>query len=505
MTLSPKRTHFIAFTAIFAALAMFVFWGTWSTDFAPIMPDHPITWPEHYLIRLGRWFGNFCHDGKFEPLEFFALVGSPYWWQEFKYAFCLYLSGLGLAYFLLGRGLSPLASYGGGLMLAFSGYWCTLFSAGHYGWFQLIAYAIFAFGLIDRKRYLLLGAVVAWGSFHQPDLWLLFTVLTAAYFIFRAFETREFDIKGVLIAAAVFLLIGAPSFYSAIVVDLAGRNQQIAESVGATTEPQAGHSKEPPISNEARWIFVTNWSMPPEDTLELAIPRIHGDTSCKYTQHYAKRAGKDTTAYTGRLGCPKQYESQFKGKSCPANYRQHSLYVGFVTCILALIGIALNWRKPVVIFFAAAALIAYLCSLGRYFEPLYRVIYMLPFGDYLRAPVKWHHLTEFCIAVLAAFGVDGLLRAAFSRARVSALPKIALAVIILAGVCDLARVDAKYCAPVPIVGMRYREAHNPESNKVPPVDFKVLPFVLGLISVVTTAGVAYFTIKSACNSSRNMI
>ena len=39
MRLKPKYAWFLAFTAVFAALAGFVFWGTWSLDTVPVMPD----------------------------------------------------------------------------------------------------------------------------------------------------------------------------------------------------------------------------------------------------------------------------------------------------------------------------------------------------------------------------------------------------------------------------------------------------------------------------------
>ena len=92
-----------------------------------------------------------------------------------------------MAYYLRGRGLSRLASYGGGIFLGFCGYWFSLFSAGHAGWFYWQYSGVFAFGLADRavrkgkmKNWVLLGASVAWASFYQPDLWLLFTLFTAA-------------------------------------------------------------------------------------------------------------------------------------------------------------------------------------------------------------------------------------------------------------------------------------------------------------------------------------
>ncbi len=83
--------------------------------------------------------------------------------------------------------------------------------------------------------------------------------------------------------------------------------------------------------------------------------------------------------------------------------------------------------------------------MGRYCEPVYRVIFSLPFGDYLRAPVKWHHLTEFSICVLAAYGIEGLRRLRGLR---GSRGFWILGAVVLIGAIDLARIDHLYCAPI---------------------------------------------------------
>ena len=458
MKLNSKWSWFLGFTGVFAALAAYVFWGTWSTDFAPVMPDCPIA---HAPDRAMRMLQDTFESGKFVPSDIFALVGSPYFWQELQYALALYFAALGTAYFCRGRGISRLAAYGAGLLLAFCGYWCTLFSAGHLGWFQWMTYGVFAFGLADRavrkgkiRHWLFLGTTVAWASCHQTDLWLLFAVFTCAYFVWCCVRERKFPWKGALLSAVVFFVVGAPFIRSAFVNDLAGRDKQIEK--GETISPNDKGSSD---EREKRWIFVTNWSLPPAETAEFFIPRINGDTSCPMTLSLGARYGTGVKPYTGALGRPKDAPS--------GNYRQHSLYVGFITCLLALVGVVLglvssskgsmeNGRSGVltackggdIFFFLFAALVFYALSLGRYFEPIYRIVFSLPFGDYLRAPVKWHHLTEFCLCVLAGFGMEGLL--AF-LSRVSCLKSYALpivGIIVLVGAIDLARIDHLYCAPV---------------------------------------------------------
>lgn len=466
--MKEKHYWFLGFTAVFAVLVGFVFWGTWSLDFAPVMPDDTALVPQTYCEVVSTWWRNFLSGGRMQPTDVLwsGLLVSPYFCKELKFAVALYLAALGLAWFLRGRGLSRLSSYGAGLLLAFSGYWCSLFSAGHGGWFVWMSYGVFAFGLADRAvrqgrlwHWVILGACVAWGCFYQADLWLLFTILTGAYFIGCCVRERKFPWKGMLIAAVSMFAIGGAAFRSALVNDLAGRDKQIEEGQTISEKDKATVDE-----REKRWIFVTNWSLPPAETAEFFIPRINGDTSCPMTLSLGARYGTGVTQYTGALGRP---------KDAPAgNYRQHSLYVGFVTCLLALVGIVSGFRFRVsgsqvhcttttsdYAFFAIAAVLCWLCSMGRYCEPVYRVVFSLPFGDYLRAPVKWHHLTEFCLAVLAGFGIEALLSFLSRVSRLKSYALLIVGAVVMVGAIDLARVDHLYCAPVDL-----REARRQNAN-----------------------------------------
>ena len=453
--MKEKHIWFLCFTAVFAALAGFVFWGTWSLDFEPVMPDCPTDFAPGFACRALR---GMMTNGFFVPADVCRFLGSPYFWRELQYVLPLYCAALGMMYFCRGRGLSRLASYGAGLLLAFGGYWCTLFSAGHLGWFQWMTYGVFAFGLADRavrkgklRHWLLLGACVAWGSFYQPDLWFLFAVFTGAYFIWCCVRERKFPWKGAILSAAVFFLVGAPSIRGALGGGLAMRDKQIEE--GQTVSPKDAASVD---AREKRWIFVTNWSLPPAESAEFFIPRLNGDTSCPMTLSLGARYGTGVKQYTGALGRP---------KDAPAgNYRQHSLYVGFITCILAALGGLIGLRSLIGLkglkfhcttttsdyaFFLIAAILCWLFSMGRYCELVYRVIFSLPFGDYVRAPVKWHHLTEFSICVLAGYGIEGL--GGLEVWKVWKVEKFApwiVGLVVLIGAIDLARVDHLYCAPV---------------------------------------------------------
>ncbi|MBQ3288108.1 MAG: hypothetical protein IJH50_01695 [Kiritimatiellae bacterium] len=446
--ISDRTGWFLAFSAVFAALVGYVFWGTWSPDMAPVMPDAWTTYPATLLADQLR---GFWESGRFIPDDLKVFLGGPWVWQELQYAFAIYFAALGVVYYCRGRGLSRPASYGAALLLAFSGYWLTLYSAGHLGWFRWMTYGVFAFGLADRavrkgklRHWLLLGADVAWASFNQQDMWLLFTVFTAAYFLWCCVRERKLPWRGVLVAGLVFAAVGAPNFVSSLGETLKVRKEQIERGENIT----GGGASDA----EKRWEFVTNWSMPPEDALEFLVPRVHGDTSCPFVLSINRVKG--VKQYTGALGRPMN--------ASKGNYRQHSLYVGWATCLLALVGLVSIFigrrgtgdAKPAclndAVFFAVAAAVFFALSLGRYFAPAYRIVFALPFGDLIRCPVKWHHLTELSLAFLAAFGIDAVLRFAVAKGLRRVMAVGVVAGVVLLGAFGLASNAKLYCAPYSI-------------------------------------------------------
>ncbi|MBO7685950.1 MAG: hypothetical protein J6V72_06185, partial [Kiritimatiellae bacterium] len=100
--------------------------------------------------------------------------------------------------------------------------------------------------------------------------------------------------------------------------------------------------------------------------------------------------------------------------------------------------------RATILFFAISAIVFWLFSMGRYCEPVYRLVYALPFGDYLRAPVKWHHLTEFCLCVLAGYGLAAVWRI---LSKIHYLSVAVPAALVLVGVLCLVSNDRLYCAP----------------------------------------------------------
>lgn len=423
-----KSERFIVsslFLLLFAAAAAYIFQPVLPWGVVTISPDAPKEFSGFNRVLYLEALLSGATD--FQPGHLREFFFHPLVWQELQYAVPCLMAAIGLAFYLRTQGVSRLAAYGGGLFFAFSGYSFTLVNAGHRGYFSFLAYFMFTFWLMDRcfvkRRWLhfaLLGAFAMWAEMQQPDIWLLFFGLLVCYGIWRLFRLwrseRGFSFLWTfcprfLVTATVMLLIGSTAIRAALTETLAGRKQQIETSApGAAKDADDAERK----AAEARrqWIFTTNWSMPPEDFCEMIVPGIFGDDSGRLPYPYWGRLGRDDDSMFAR------------GVSRP-NFRQHTLYIGLTAVLFALFGIFSACRRsradPAlpsggaprpddsdVPFWTGAALLCAVFAMGRY-TPAYKLVYQLPFVDYLRAPVKFYHLVETSVACLAGFGIQSFL------------------------------------------------------------------------------------------------
>ncbi|MGI6368497.1 MAG: oligosaccharide flippase family protein [Anaerolineae bacterium] len=85
------------------------------------------------------------------------------------------------------------------------------------------------------------------------------------------------------------------------------------------------------------------------------------------------------------------------------NYVEGSGYLGTLPLLLA--AVATLRRREGAGFFALWALFALLCVFGT---PLYRLVYQLPGFSQVHTPFRWIYPWSFCVAMLAALGMDAL-------------------------------------------------------------------------------------------------
>ena len=95
-----------------------------------------------------------------------------------------------------------------------------------------------------------------------------------------------------------------------------------------------------------------------------------------------------------------------------------SNYLGVLPLILVIVGVWKQWAHPLVRYFTALAVCAYLYSWGS-FSFLHGVLYLAPLLDMAREPGRFIYLTHFAMAILAGFGVNTLFEARVAGERLS--------------------------------------------------------------------------------------
>ena len=439
--------------------------------FLPVLPKYAgLVAPDSMPFFAWPWrtphIENLLAGGTFSPHNLYWLILHPLYAHELTYIIDTLVLTLGAVYYLHTQRLHPLSAWFGGLALGFCGYTFTLFSAGHRGYFHMFSCAIWAFGLIASgfatrrlTPFALLGLVLAWGVSYQPDVLLLVGSLAAAYVLWLTFsnagveassssqsaigngqsasaapKSKIDNIKSkiltiwprFLISLVILVLAGFAGVRSAVTTQIANRDAQIAGASGRSSseESTADMPEKSAAERRERWLFATNWSLPPEDVLEFLVPGVFGNDSAQ-----------PPYPYWGRLGRP--HDSLFqKGRMMP-NYRQHTVYLGLIPLLFAIFAAFsrpgradarpspenktpnsqlptpkssfLNPKFSDVPFWCGVWLVCLLLAMGRY-TPLYRLFYALPYMDYIRAPVKFLHLVEIATAFLAGFGMELFLR-----------------------------------------------------------------------------------------------
>ncbi|NOX37392.1 MAG: YfhO family protein [Calditrichaeota bacterium] len=167
----------------------------------------------------------------------------------------------------------------------------------------------------------------------------------------------------------------------------------------STRGGQAIHLKKQVTEKEKKGVgfdYATNWSYTVSEFWNFIIPKFHGGTSNEVYEGdaYPQLRGRTLPLYWGSLPFTQSYE-----------------YMGILLIFLALVAIVFRWKDPVVKSFAFLTLFALLLSLGKHFAALYKLFfYYVPYFDKFRVPMMILTLVMFNVSVLAAYGLDFLLR-----------------------------------------------------------------------------------------------
>jgi hypothetical protein len=312
--------------------------------------------------------------------------------HNFIHAFDLAVASIGFGLFLRARGMHLAPALLGALTAFWLGSTFFLTYAGHIGKFGVVMFAGLAVWLIERAAQTrsaawgaLAGAACGGMFLEQADVALFFSMILGPYAVFAlAREGARRPMEWIKPLAPM----------GAIALMTAGRALWLA-----TTFFTLEGSNQTPESREQIWDYCTQWSWPPEETIEWIAPGYFG-----------WRSGEPEGPYWGRLGRSRGWDETRQGLM---NFKLETLYIGSIPIAFALLGLALGLARggsarADVIFWSSAALITFILGCGK-FTPVYRLFFELPGVSSIRAPVKFMQVTQFALGALAAYGLQSAL------------------------------------------------------------------------------------------------
>ncbi len=321
-------------------------------------------------------FGGIPFWAHFESTIFYPLH-ALFWIippeKAYGYTMFVHVFLAGLFMYLLSRSfrITPLGSFVAAAVFTCNGFLMATLNTGQmfrvhgYIWIPLIIYFL-NHALTQKRAYF--GAIMAglfWGlqilagSAQDP----FYTFLAALLFLgcsIRTFKGAGFSVK-IPAIACLFFVIGS----GVAAIQLVPAFEFIGQSVRAALD---------------RYDLVTLGSYPPEGIVTAAMPHFFGS--------YVKR--------------------DFWVSGVPWSVPDYNLYVGVLPLILLFF---ISYRRSengrVVAFAGILAIVAFVLALGSH-TPVYKLAYLLPGFDRIRAPAKIIVMWVFALGLLAGKGMDDL-------------------------------------------------------------------------------------------------
>lgn len=371
-----------------------------------------------------NWLG---FDGVSRPLTwnfFWLWVLGPYGYINFAPALASLLLGVSVGLFCRASGfrseVAMLAGIAGALNSDFFSYACwglpTLTAC--------VASAFLALAALQWRsrpfwmRGILAGAALGHAVMEGFDNGAILSLYVAAFAVFQAWNERGVGSPmrhlGTGLARTAVMAVAAGVV--AIHVMLGLIQTGITGTVGMTQDTE---------SREARWGYITQWSLPPKETLRTVIPGLFG----------YRMDTPEGGEYWGKVGMDIAWDEYWAAErrdpaSAPMAQLRHSgagHFAGVLVVWVALFAVVLSLRRRCDVFttverrwiwfWGAATLLSLLFAYGR-FAPFYRIVYAIPYLNTIRIPMKFLHPFNIGLVVLFAYGLHGLWRGWIDRPRV---------------------------------------------------------------------------------------
>ncbi len=317
-----------------------------------------------------------------------------------------------LGMFLLVKflGLSAAAGILAALAFVLMPHFQALIIVGHFAKFRALMwlpYVVLTALLFLKRRDLLSALLFALAltiQFRTQHYQIMFyTLLAVAFlgipFLFRMVEKKDWSAVGrtLLLALGVVLVMVLSSAQNLLTIkEYAPYSTRGGHAISLNDVEQKQAEKK-----GVGFDYATNWSYSVSELWNLIVPKFHGGTSNeRYTGNAVPQWKNQTLpTYWGTMPFTQSYE-----------------YLGILLVFLALLAVVFRWERIEVKSLTFLTLLALLLALGKHFAALYRLFfYYVPYFDKFRVPMMILTLVMFNVSLLAAYGLDFLLRADWTK------------------------------------------------------------------------------------------
>ena len=356
------------------------------------------------------------------------------------HAIDLVLASIFLFFFLRANNISRPAIALGILAAFWLGSNFTLTYAGHISKFSILMLAAAFLVCIKKVRgnvddwlwCIMAGGLLGLMFIEQQDVALFFGIFLGLYALFNFIlvhfpglfgkqpsssagqNERKLVIQIVRVALMLFIIV---------IMALLVSSTTLISSYAANVQSVSEEKKPDPRD---QWEFATQWSWPPEESIDFIAPGYMG-----------WRSGEVEGPYWGGMGRSAGWEKTGQGFM---NFKLENQYLGAIPVIFALFAIwagvigygVTECRSKVVqgenndsetrscadtpirsysttstraeiLFWFCAVILALLLSFGKYF-PLYQLFYQLPVVNNIRNPNKFLQVFQLAVGILSAYG-----------------------------------------------------------------------------------------------------
>lgn len=423
----PERRNMILFVAAAVLFALAMFRILLSSGAVLFTTDDNVGWLAFLKSSMPRSLWGYWDDrellGAPVPLRV-GLTTVLIWLLPAKFvanwihAIHLVAGSVFLALFLRRKNIGWPAC----ALAALTAYWVgsnfTLTYAGHIWKFGVVAFAAAFLWLVEHavqtRRTVwgfIGGGIIAGGAMglmflEMPDVALFFSVLLGPYAVFAFAREHGWDMKRLAaFLAGIALTAGLLAF----------NPFWTARQLNLTDSPASAGG-----DRQREWEYATQWSWPPEETIDFIAPGFTG-----------WRSGEETGPYYGRMGRSAGWEQTRQGFQ---NFKLENQYLGAIPLVAAAFAGYLAWRRrrertawnADVFFWGAVSLVALLLAFGKHFI-LYRLFYLLPMVSGVRNPNKFLQVLQLTLAILAAYGLDAATKPAADPRRARPFVRAAFA------------------------------------------------------------------------------